>query len=233
MAPKAILFDLDNTLTHRALSIDRYAERFLQEFKAEIAGVDPRRLSDLIACTDNGGYLRPESAYSSIREAVGCTLARELKWREPIDPKRLITHWMNHFPNAAVEMPGATAMVQELCRKGIAIGVISNGAEHSRRQTLEALPFGETIETMICSEACGITKPTSEIFHLGARALGVRPEDCWFVGDHPQNDYLGATAAGMLAVWLSGFHPWPASMAPAEHSISTLEELLGMLGQIV
>lgn len=229
MAPKAILFDLDNTLTHRALSIDRYAERFLHEFKIEIAEADARQISHLIARIDNGGYLRPESEYSSIREAVGYTLAQELKWTGPVDPKRLIAHWMNHFPSAAVEMPGASAMVQALHRKGIALGVISNGAEHSRRQTLAALPFGETIETMICSETCGIAKPTPGIFHLGAQALGVRPEHCWFVGDHPQNDYLGATAAGMLAVWLSGFHPWPASITPAERSIKTLEGLLDML----
>lgn len=229
MGPKAVLFDLDNTLTHRALSIDRYVERFLDAFKGEISGVDPRRISHLIARTDNGGYLRPESEYSSIREAVGYTLAQELKWRGPIDPKRLITHWINHFPSAAVEMPGAGVTVQALRRKGIAIGVISNGAEHSRRQTLKALPFGEAIETMISSEAWGVSKPAPEIFHQGAKALGARPEHCWFVGDHPRNDYLGATAAGMLAVWLSGFHPWPANIAPAERSIETLKELLDML----
>ncbi len=56
MAPKAILFDLDNTLTHRALSIDRYAERFLHEFKTQIAEADIRQISHLIARTDNGGY---------------------------------------------------------------------------------------------------------------------------------------------------------------------------------
>ncbi|WP_327179671.1 HAD family hydrolase [Pseudomonas ogarae] len=132
--------------------------------------------------------LRPKSEYSSIREAVGYTLAQELKWTGPVDPKRLITHWMDHFPSAAVEMPGASAMVQALHRKGIAMGVISNGAEHSRRRTLAALPFGETIETMICSEACCIAKPAPEIFH-----------------------------------------PWPASITPAERSIKTLEGLLEML----
>lgn len=36
MSPKAVFFDLDNTLTHRALSIARYAEIFYLAFRNQL-----------------------------------------------------------------------------------------------------------------------------------------------------------------------------------------------------
>lgn len=54
MRPKAVLFDLDNTLTHRVLSIERYAESFLREFGAQVDG-DFKTVCRLINQVDNGG----------------------------------------------------------------------------------------------------------------------------------------------------------------------------------
>lgn len=229
MLPKAILFDLDNTLTHRALSIERYAQRFIADYAHAFRDASLNDTAKLIAAADNGGYLPTQSPYSSIRDAVGHTLAGSLPWDVPMVAEQLIEHWVTHFPSATVPMPGAEALLQELERRGMACGVISNGAEHSRRRTIDALPFRSTIQAMICSEAFGRSKPSPDIFQAGADALGCCPEQCWFVGDHPLNDYLGAKLSGMRAVWLEGFHAWPKDMARAHCSIRSLEELLPLL----
>ncbi|MFN3766894.1 MAG: HAD family hydrolase [Ectopseudomonas guguanensis] len=232
MPAKAVLFDLDNTLTHRAQSIERYAQRFLSDY-ADVLRRDtsPKEIAAIIAAVDNGGYLPAESPYASIRDAVGWALVEALQWRSPMTAKDLTGHWMNYFPSTSVAMPGAEKLLKELALEGTALGVISNGAEHSRRRTVEALPFGSEIKVVISSEACGYSKPSSEIFHAGADALGYPAEQCVFVGDHPQNDYQGAKTSGMQAVWLEGFHDWPSDFAPATHSIRSLNELLPLLKQ--
>lgn len=223
--PKAVLFDLDNTLTHRGLSIECYAQRFLCEFNDALRDHQPHQVIRLIKNTDNGGYLPTGSVFSSIREAIGTTLSRHLPWQSPKTPEELIAHWRVHFPAASVEMPGASALIKKLRQRGIACGVVSNGAEHSRRRTLDALPCGDAMQVLISSEAFGASKPDTAIFLAGAEQLGVAPEHCWFVGDHPINDYQGANAAGLLAVWLRGFHHWPMNLAPATLAIDTLEAL--------
>ncbi|KAA3533206.1 HAD family hydrolase [Pseudomonas savastanoi pv. fraxini] len=114
-------------------------------------------------------------------------------------------------------------LILELESKDIKVGVISNGAERSRRQTIAALPFAESVSTVISSEAFGMAKPASDIFRAGAAQLGFPPEQCWFVGDHPINDYQGAKAAGMYAVWFQGFHSWPEGIMPAKSSITSLD----------
>ncbi|MNE30073.1 hypothetical protein D3C76_864180 [compost metagenome] len=77
MYPRAILFDLDNTLTNRALSILRYAKVFLTDFGHGIKLVALEDIGKLILREGNGGYLSPESKFTSIRQAVGQTLAHE------------------------------------------------------------------------------------------------------------------------------------------------------------
>ncbi|MFN3766890.1 MAG: HAD family hydrolase [Ectopseudomonas guguanensis] len=163
--------------------------------------------------------------------AIAGALAEARRRKSPVIAKTLTGHWATYFPSTSVAMPGAEKLLKELALEGIALGVISNGAEHSRRETIDALPFGSEIKVMISSEACGYSKPSSEIFHAGADAFGYTPEQCVFVGDHPQNDYQGARASGMQAVWLEGFHDWPSDLAHATHSIRSLNELLPLLKQ--
>lgn len=231
MYPRAILFDLDNTLTHRALSIRRYAEQFMAEFGEHIRPATLDDITQLILQEDSGGYLSPQSAFASIREAVGHILASQLPWRVPQAAQVLVEHWVSHFPGAAVQMPGAAALIQVLERRNIKIGIVSNGAEHSRRKTIAALPFAQSVGTVVSSQAFGTAKPAREIFHEAAARLGVLPEHCWFVGDHPLNDYQGAKAAGMYAVWFQGFHQWPAGLAPAQHTIKSLDELPALIAK--
>ncbi|MBN4174134.1 hypothetical protein GSU75_01338 [Pseudomonas savastanoi pv. phaseolicola] len=56
MHPRAILFDLDNTLTNRDLSILRYAKVFLTDFSHEMKLVTLDDIGKLILREDNGGY---------------------------------------------------------------------------------------------------------------------------------------------------------------------------------
>ncbi|MEE4324551.1 HAD family hydrolase [Pseudomonas alliivorans] len=97
------------------------------------------------------------------------------------------------------------------------------------KRSVACLPFASQIDAIFSSEKVGSTKPASAIFLAAAEHLQVRPEECWFVGDHPVNDYPGACSAGMQAVWLRGFHDWPQEMDAATVSIFSLHELVGLL----
>jgi len=231
MFPKAVFFDLDNTLTHRALSIARYSERFHFAFRDHLKETNAGNINAIIIREDNGGYLPKNSPFSSIREAVSQTLALELKWIKPQLAETILEHWINYFHSAAVLMPGANELIEELMRRDIAIGVISNGAEWSRHQTLEALSLSKKIRVMICSEMFGDSKPSPNIFLAGANLLNLHPQQCWYVGDHPVNDYLGAKKAGMKAIWLRGFHEWPGNCVSPECSVSSLNQLTTLLTQ--
>lgn len=225
---KAVLFDLDNTLTHRAQSIERYASVFMRHFRDDMEAVDIATVIKLLQEQDNGGYLAAGSPYATIQEAVANTVAEQLPWHERPGLRCLVNHWRKHFPASAVPMAGAEALIQSLSSQGLALAIISNGADGSRKETLQALPFAKSFQFLLSSEAAGIAKPTPEIFLQAAAKLNLQPADCLYVGDHPVNDYQGARNVGMNAIWLAGFHEWPAGQEKPRtaSSLSELEQLL-------
>jgi putative hydrolase of the HAD superfamily len=82
---------------------------------------------------------------------------------------------------------------------------------------------------VVISEAAGVAKPDPAIFRLALDQLGCEPGEAWFVGDHPVNDALGASAAGLRGIWLPALHPWPAGRREPWRTIAALPELLALI----
>lgn len=227
-AAQGVLFDLDNTLAHRGLSIASYARRFAQDFAGCLEDTDAALIGRLIEERDNGGYGVKGSPFSTVRDDVSATLATRLRWGSVPTHADLVDHWFAHFPTHSVEMPGATALIDRLHGAGYALGIVSNGMDASRRALVRHLGLDRLLRTVLSSERAGVKKPDARIFELAASEIGVPPERCWFIGDHPVNDIAGARAAGMRAVWLSGFHA-PTSETEAAATIAALGQLEGLL----
>jgi len=228
MKPLAVLFDLDNTLTHRGLSIASYARRFVADFGAQLPGVAGASVAALIDERDGGGYGVPGSPLASVRDDVANALITRLPWQGAPAADVLTRHWFAHFPTHSVEMPGAGALLERLSARGLRLAIVSNGQEATRRELARGLGLDRRVHTLVSSERAGARKPDAWPFHLAAQELAAPPERCWFVGDHPLNDIAGAHAAGMRAIWLRGFHDWPAALEP-HATIAALAELEALL----
>ena len=59
------------------------------------------------------------------------------------------------------------------------------------------LPYCDIV---VVSGDINIHKPDAAIFIYTADKLGLKAEECLYVGDHPVNDIEGALGAGMKAV---------------------------------
>jgi putative hydrolase of the HAD superfamily len=83
-------------------------------------------------------------------------------------------------------------------------------------------------DTIIISDAEGVTKPDRRIFHLALERLSANPSHAVFVGDHPQVDLAGARAAGTRAVWRRD--PIVSGVVEADAVVEELGDLLALLG---
>lgn len=83
---------------------------------------------------------------------------------------------------------------------------------------------------IIESAVVGVRKPDPEIFMLGVKALGVKPEETLVVGDSYGKDIVPALKAGCQAIWLKG-RGWTEeedkTLYPS--NIGKLDEILGFL----
>ena len=114
-------------------------------------------------------------------------------------------------------------------RLGIVLGLITNGTVRVQAQKLDVLGLRLYFRTVVISEAVGVEKPHAAIFQHALMDLGLRAEHAWFVGDHPENDILGASRVGLRTVWLRGSHSWPGSQVVPHHQIDHLRDLLPLV----
>ncbi|MFC6166677.1 HAD family hydrolase [Acinetobacter terrestris] len=207
MTIRAVLFDLDNTLTHRDQSILAYSQHLANTYQQQLQQVEISQIQSIIRRIDNGGYPKKELlTHPSIAASVAYALQQELNWNSLPDFEELTQFWFQQFGLSAVAMPGANSLLAELKQQGYKLAVVSNGGHATRLTILQGLGFSHYFDEIISSELVGISKPNPEIFLHTSRQLDVAPQNCLFIGDHPVNDIQGATQAGMQALWLKGFH---------------------------
>jgi len=91
---------------------------------------------------------------------------------------------------------------------------------------LQRCGIGDFFAGHVTAIAAGAAKPDARIFARLADLAGVQPGQVLHIGDDPLADVVGATQAGMQAVWLNRTgREWPQSLAPPARTISSLAEI--------
>jgi len=86
--------------------------------------------------------------------------------------------------------------------------------------------IADLFEGHITASAAGAAKPDARIFAALVEKAGVDASQVLHIGDDPLADVVGATRAGMQAVWLNrDAKRWPESLARPPRTISTLAEI--------
>lgn len=67
---------------------------------------------------------------------------------------------------------------------------------------LDRVGLAHLFRAQITARSFGSAKPDPAIFHAACALAGSRPEETLHVGDHPEQDVLGALGAGLHAAWI-------------------------------
>jgi len=107
------------------------------------------------------------------------------------------------------------------------ICLITNGSLRMQSRKLECLALATFFDTVLISDAEGVSKPDPRIFLRALERLNTNAADAVYVGDHPEVDIAGAHAAGLQAIWR---RDWKVSkVVEAEGVIEELSDVLLLL----
>jgi putative hydrolase of the HAD superfamily len=140
----------------------------------------------------------------------------------------LLSDYRAGFPSACLLFPDAARTLSCLRASGLKLGLITNGSVRMQSSKLEYLALSPMFDTILISDAEGISKPDRQIFHRALERLNATPAQAVFVGDHPEVDVAGARAAGMQAIWRRD--PRVSRIVEADAVIEELGDLLTLLG---
>ena len=128
--------------------------------------------------------------------------------------------------------PGAIAVLEELRRKGLKIGVLSDCTDEIPLLWPDSL-YAPLVDAAVFSCSLGVRKPDPRTYAAVLHGLGLAPDQCLYVGDGGSSELSGATVAGLRPIWLNVpsenyFRP-NAEAGWHGESIGSLEEVFGLL----
>lgn len=191
---RAVIFDLDNTLTdfmkmkERAIeaAADAMIDAGLQKDKEEVIagikevyeaeGIEYQRVFDRYLITALG-RLDPRvhaAAVVAYRRAREGTLAL--------------------YPHVNVTLI-------ELLKRGLRLGVLSDAPRLQAWLRLAYLQLHNIFDVVVTYEDTGVRKPAPEPFIYILQKLGVTADEALMVGDWPRRDIEGAVALGIKTVY--------------------------------
>ncbi|CDG81054.1 HAD family hydrolase [Janthinobacterium agaricidamnosum] len=196
--PKAILFDLDDTLWPIGPVIERaetllhdwltlHAPRVAQQFS--IRELRRRRLALLaeqphfhidLGALRRAGLLEVFALAGEDVAKVDAAMALFMAARNVVTPYGDV-------------LPGLQRLKDQLL-----LGSISNGVAD-----LEVIGMAHHFKVSLAACDFGRAKPDAAIFLAACAALGVAPHEAIYVGDDLRLDVAGAQNAGMRAVWMN------------------------------
>jgi putative hydrolase of the HAD superfamily len=132
--------------------------------------------------------------------------------------------------------PGALDVLTTLRARGFRIAVLSD-CSSELCEAWDELPYAELVDATVLSWRVGYRKPDPRGYRAAAEALGVAPEECWFVGDGGSRELHGAAGAGMTPVLVANTaHPDharyrddPDAFVP-DHVVDDLDAVPDLLG---
>lgn len=222
--PKAILFDLDDTLwpigpvivqaeitlhdwlaNHAPGVAQQFSIAALRQHRLDLLTRQPELQHDLGALR-RAGLL---SAFEQTGEDINKVEAAMLHF---FAARNAVT------PYADV-LPGLLRLKDK-----ILLGSISNG-----NADLEVIGLAHHFKVSLAASEFGSAKPDAAIFHAACVSLGVLPHEAVYVGDDLLLDVVGAQQAGLRAVWLNRAGAQRDADIHPDAICATFDELLDWL----
>ena len=219
---KAVIFDYDGTLSDRLANAYYIFKDYFKPYFKDFTDIEyEAALQDLLTYDCNG------TCPVELRMQMFVHKYGDHFKQEDIEPfKQFYYEYMWKYSNLK---PGMRELLTKL--KGqYKLAILSNGSSKSQHYKINHCNIDEFFDEIVVSGDYGINKPDKRIFEMTAEKLGVKCEECVFVGDVFASDILGASRANMIPVWYVGDHERPATYDGFR--ITYMDELLKVLEKL-
>ncbi len=244
--PRAILFDLDDTLISAYSDPHRAWSEVIVEFEDEIMAhvPDDQTPGDVVqAIVDYSVEFWGDAERHSIwrlkmKEArrinVKGGLEKLSSKPDEVDLEfvnRLADRFTVYRTEKMFLFDGAHELLDTLKARGITLGLITNGAAVTQRPKIERFDLTQRFEHIQIEGEMGFGKPEDRAYVHAAKALNVTTDTCWIVGDNLEWEVNAPAKLGFKTIWhdIAGKGLPVGHSANPHHIITALPQLLEII----
>jgi putative hydrolase of the HAD superfamily len=235
--PRAILFDLDDTLIRAYAQPEEAWGRLLHVFAAHLDAHD----AEAIARIRTAIMEESRAFWNDQKEAA--------KWRLNIpEARRRATRaglrrigladddLADRIADAFTEMrkaeyrlyPDAHATVDALREAGVKLALVTNGAGDIQRAKIARFELEHRFHHIQIEGEFGQGKPEPAVYRHALERLGCDAADAWMVGDNYEWEVVAPQKLGLRGIW---YDPYHAGIPP--HATARPSRVINRLGELV
>ena len=240
MRPKAILFDLDDTLIsphHHRTVFWHNAIKDIWGEKEGPSDPEPRNIVDLVNKIDRSATEfwsipdRHKSGRLDIRTARFTIIDNAIGSDERYDRN---TRWLIADRCGALMFekttlfPDAISTLKNLRMEGIKLALVTNGASEAQRAKINKFDLEQYFLHVQIEGEAGVGKPELKAYEIAMEKLNVLAKETWMVGDNIDWEVIAPQKIGIFSIWRDprGYGILPeGTLAKPDRIIRKLSEL--------
>ena len=214
-APRAILFDLDETI----LTFGRRREQLLSVAEAFVGAGDALSAEALAKGVDAhvtafwSDKVRAEHWRHRVAEARYVAIVEAFAELAAAGAGHLTPEAAHRFADAFHAMrvgqikpfPGAVETLDALRATGVRMALITNGPSEIQRAKIDRFDLARRFDHVQVEGECGFGKPEARAYRHALDALGAGSHEAWIVGDNLEWEVAAPQKLGIHAIWCDAY----------------------------
>ena len=217
--PKAIIFDLDDTIISYDSVTEQVWKDVCRRYASGVNGLDAESLYQAIGRAREWYWADPErhrlgrlNLFSARREVLKLALSY-LDFDLPDLANKIADTFSIERDEAAFLFPGAVDTLTFLKQNGRRLALITNGA--MQRAKLHRFGLEPFFDSILIEGEFGCGKPDSRVFTHTLQKLAINAADAWMVGDDLGRDLAPCKPLGIYTVWVD----WKGAGLPSSGKV--------------
>lgn len=206
-APRAILFDLDDTILDTTDSASRVWRMTARHF-ADRIGMPPEHIDTVLDRSRVWYWADPERNQAGrlnlhqARRDVTVHGFNALGIDDTDLAHRFADHYSDHRVGEMQPFPGAIETIEHFHDAGMPMALLTNGKGQTQRDKVTAFDLERYFRVVLIEGEIGYGKPNPRVFARALEACGNVPATAaWCVGDNLEWEVAAPQALGMAGIW--------------------------------
>ncbi len=210
--PRAILFDLDDTIVSAYSRPELAWLSVTTELAEHIAPLSPEDATKAVAdyaqefWSDADRHKAHRQDMTSARRMIvaGALARLGLDGNQPLAADiavRLADRFTAYREEQMKLFEGAHETLDELKSHGVLLGLVTNGSAEAQRAKVERFDLARRFDHIQIEGEQGFGKPEDRAYLHAMEALKVAPHETWMVGDNLEWEVAAPQRLGIFAIW--------------------------------
>ena len=207
MLPKGILFDLDDTILVYSEISDPIWKQVCEKNTKENDKLEPEMLYEKIKEVSRWYWSDPErhrtgrSDLNRARRQILEMVFEKLDVNDIPLAHKIGETFQRRRDEEIYLFNGAMETIEYLYKNNVALAMMTNGEMEKQRAKIDKFNLEKYFKVILIEGEQGFGKPDERVYTKALEGLGLKPEECWAVGDNLEFDVGGPQKLGIFSIW--------------------------------